>query len=297
MKKIIALLLSIICIFSAVSVSAYAEDEIEGIVGDVIGGILDVEVTEDEPLVYGVFYEMETLSNISIMYKPNPSISFNKSGTYTITSDTPLSVDYQFVCWEHSETGKLYYAGDKLYVDGKETLYAVWEEKTDNDIRIVRVLKTSIEALRRLLGKFLGMYEDFIEFEEEYFNPTQPEAPSTVIVLSDSTAVVDYKYEENNRFFKIYILNDEFGEISSNLVHSTISFGGKSYPVEMSVTNETETFEGKECQFIRVAFVDGVPSPERGIRLTYNIPEYFLKDADKKANAAFTSSFLTTNYV
>lgn len=297
MKKIIALLLSIVCIFSAVSVSACAADEIEGVIGDVIGGILDVEVTEDEPIVYGVFYEMETLSGVSIMYKPNPSISFKNPGTYTITSDTPLSVDYKFVCWKHAETDKLYYAGDKLYVDGQETLYAVWEEKTDNDTRPIRVFKTAIDTLRRLLGKFLGMYEDFVEFEEEYFNPTIPEAPSDVIVLSESDVAVEYKYEENNRFFKIYILSDEFSTISANLVYANISFGGTAYPVEYSITNETETYAGKECQFIRVSFVDGVPTPDRGIRITFNIPEYFLKDADDKANAAYTGSFLSTPYV
>ena len=93
------------------------------------------------------------------------------------------------------------------------------------------------------------------------------------------------------------MLSDEFGEIRANLTHSTVSFGGTSYPVEFSITNETEAYEGRECQFIRVSFVDGVPTPQRGVRLSFDIPEGFLRDIDGKINAAYTGSFLTTDYV
>lgn len=171
MKKILAVLLSVLCIFSMLSVSAFAiGDIVEDVVGDYIG------VTEedgiDAQMLYGIHYEMETITNISIMYMPNPTITFKQPVTAKVTTDTPLSVDYQFICWRHGETGELYYPGDSIDVTGKVTLYAVWEEKSEDEPRVIRVITTALETLKRLIQQFLGVIEDAEEFESEYYATT-----------------------------------------------------------------------------------------------------------------------------
>lgn len=178
MKKLTAIILSVLLLFSCMSVTASAAEG-GGIIGelatDFFERIIGAEVEEDTPLTYGVFYEMEPMGGVSVIYKPNPSISFSNPGTYIITSDTPLSVDHEFICWETAD-GTRYDAGDQLYVDGQITLYAVWVEKTDDDVRVVRVIKTTIEALRRLFGKFFGFFDTFVEYYEN-FVPTKADDP------------------------------------------------------------------------------------------------------------------------
>ncbi len=174
MKKFLAILLSVLCIFSLMSTTAFAaEDEI----GEVIGSLIGLPTEEDEidqQMMYGIHYEMETLTPVSIMYKPNPTITFKAPTTAKVTEDTPLSVDYQFVCWRHGDTGEYLYPGDEIDVTGKVTLYAVWEEKTDNNPRVIRVIMTAFETLGRLIQKFLGIIEDAEEFESEYYATTVP---------------------------------------------------------------------------------------------------------------------------
>lgn len=172
MKKLLAVLLSVLCIlgsFGTVSLAAT-----EDVIGDVIGGILDVTQEEgpEEMLSYGIHYEMETLTLVKIMYKPAPTITFKKPVTAVISMDTPLSVDYEFVCWRHSETHELYYPGDPIEVDGVVTLYAVWEEKQDNYPSFIRYFITGVQVFKRLIDKFLGVIETTKEFEEEYFATT-----------------------------------------------------------------------------------------------------------------------------
>lgn len=171
MKKILAVLLSVLCIFSMFSVSAFA---IGDIVGDVVGDYIGVTEEEsiDDQMSYGIHYEMETLTPVSIMYKPSPTITFKTAVTTKVTTDTPLSIDYQFVCWRHGETGELYYPGDEIEVTGKVVLYAVWEEKSEDESRIVRVITTALETLNRLIKKFLGIFEVVEEFESEYYETT-----------------------------------------------------------------------------------------------------------------------------
>ena len=174
MKKFLAILLSVLCIFSLMSTTAFAaNDDIGGIIGDLIG--LPTEEDEiDQQMMYGIHYEMETLTPVSIMYKPNPTITFEAPTTAKVTTDTPLSVDYQFVCWRHGDTGEYLYPGDEIDVTGKVTLYAVWEEKTDDNPRVIRVIMTAFETLGRLIQKFLGIIEDAEEFESEYYATTLP---------------------------------------------------------------------------------------------------------------------------
>lgn len=212
MKKLLAIILSVICAFSCLALPANAS-VVGEVATDFFERLFDLEVEEDTMLGYGVFYEMEILSGVSVIYKPSPSIKFENPGTYTITNDTPLSIDYEFVCWEDKD-GNTYYAGDKIYVDGQITLYAVWVEKNDNDIRLARVIKTTVEALRRLIGKFLGFFDIVVEFNENY-KPTNPEDPRYYDLTLNQIV-----YEDNG---KIYVYLDSAPMYEKNLVRITPS--------------------------------------------------------------------------
>lgn len=179
MKKILAVLLSILCIFSVFSTTAFAAP------GDIIGGVVEdyLGVTQeddgiDQQMMYGIHYEMEPISLVSIMYKPSPTITFKQPCMAKVTTDTPLSVDYEFMYWRHGETGEIYNPGDDIEVTGVVTLYAVWQEKTDNHPRFIRTIITAFETLGRVIQKFLGIIEDVEEFESEYYETTT--VPATV---------------------------------------------------------------------------------------------------------------------
>lgn len=175
MKKLLAVLLAIICAFScmAVTASAAIEDDLAGILGDYVG--LPSEEDEADILSYGVHYEMATLSMVTLMYKPSPSITFETPKVMVITDDYPIAVDHDWVCWKNKETGELYYPGDEIYVDGKITLVAVWEEKTDNYPSFIRSAIAGIQAFVKLINKFLGVF-DLINSTKDYV----PEEETTI---------------------------------------------------------------------------------------------------------------------
>ena len=143
MKKLIAIILVVLSIVSLMSIglSAFAENT-------------------EETKVYAVVYSK---GGIPVMYEPAPTFRFDKPGMLTISNDTPLAVDYEFVCWQ-DENGQKYYPGDKIYVDHEIKLIPVFSKKTDNDPHVFRVIKTALDALIRVLGKALGFFtvmEDF----------------------------------------------------------------------------------------------------------------------------------------
>ncbi len=167
MKKLLAVILSVICLFSCMGPTAFAiGDIVGGVLGDDIGGILG---GEDEPIVYGITYEMEFFSDVTLIYQPMATLSFSNPGTYIVSKDTPIAIDHEFICWDDGK-GNYYYAGDSLYVDGQITLYAVWKEKTDKDAKIIRIIKATMEALKRIFQKFLGIFDSSVEFYENYHN-------------------------------------------------------------------------------------------------------------------------------
>lgn len=176
MKKILAVLLSVLCIFGMVPTAFAASDNIIGdIVEDYLGVTEEDEI--DQEMMYGIHYEMEPITPVSIMYKPNPTITFQTAVVVKVTSDTPISVDYNFVCWRHGETGEYYYPGDEIEVTGKVVLYAVWEEKTDEYPSFFRYIMAGLETLNRLVKKFLGVIEAVEEADSEYYaSTTLPDA-------------------------------------------------------------------------------------------------------------------------
>ncbi len=198
MKKLLAITLSVLCAFSCFAFSSSAAGE-GGLIGEISSDFFErlfgVEIEEDTSIGYGVIYNIDPLDGVSVVYKPSPSISFENPGTYTITEDTPLAIDDEFLCWKDSK-GKRYDAGDKIYVDGTITLYAVWIEKQDNDVRVARIIKTTVEALRRIVGKFLGFYRIVVEFNENYV-PKDPNAPKYYDLLLNGIYYVDDNFTEH----------------------------------------------------------------------------------------------------
>ena len=169
MKKLLAVLLAVLCAFSAFSVCAFDES----VLGDILGDHLGIEQEEDEAdiLSYGIHYEMAMLSTETILYMPSASITFNAPTDMVITNDYPIAVDHNWICWKDQATGKYYYPGDTIHVDGKITLVAVWEEKTDNYPAFIRSAIAGVQALVKLIEKFMSVFN--------LINSTKTTEPST----------------------------------------------------------------------------------------------------------------------
>lgn len=311
MKKMLALLLSLVCLFTCVSLPVSAIEDIPGNIGDSMG------LPPDEPVIYGIVYEVDKLEGVTIMYKPSPTFTFTSPGTYTVTNDTPLSVDYEFVCWQHEETGKYYYAGDQLYIDGQETLIAVWQPKTDNHLRPTRVLLTALETLRRTIGSFLGFYKVIDDFKADL---KAPKPTYNYYSMSDLGVEIinthtNEKYEADPRTYILVIKSDSVFDAAYETVNVNF-FGdkytdtttGNTYTAHFSLSSETMEYDGKQCQYIKVTLVDGVPTPVTGTFITLTIPAGFLKydtgvtNAEGMptyaANAEYVlNRFLSTTYV
>ena len=240
MKKLLAIILSVICIFSCFALPTSAASGLSGVLGELsdtfFEGFFGVEFEEDTSIGYGVIYEMNSLDGVSIVYKPNPSISFENPGIYTITTDTPLSIDYEFVRWEDSK-GKPYYAGDKIYVDGTVTLYAVWVEKNDNDVKVARIIKTTIEAFKRLISKFFGIFDTVVNFEPTYTEPGVYDLTLNEIYYEDT----DYSATEGNERVLLYI--DSYGLKNTNLVRIAAADKGASISLCTGWRSEEHTSE------------------------------------------------------
>lgn len=206
MKKLLAVILSVICLFSCFAPAASAASG--GILGEVASDfferILGEELEQDSTIGYGVIYDLDPLSGVSVVYKPSPSVSFENPGIYIITDDTPLSIDYEFVHWEDSK-GNRYDAGDKIYVDGVITLTAVWVKKTDNDMRVARIIKTTLEAFKRFLGKIFGLLDTVVNFEPTPTVPGRYDLTLTEIYYED----MNFEGTEGDERVLLYI--DSFG--------------------------------------------------------------------------------------
>lgn len=158
MKKLLAVLLAIICAFSAFSVSAL---DLNGMLEDVLGDNLGIESEEDEGdfVSNGITYQMSLLSTETVLYTPTMSITFEVPTDMVIPNDYPIAVDHDWICWRDQKTGELYYPGDTIHVEGKVVLIAVWEEKTDNYPSFIRYAIAGIQALIKLIEKFTGVFD------------------------------------------------------------------------------------------------------------------------------------------
>lgn len=313
MKKITALLLCIVCLFSCVTFSASA-----GVFNEILDNVtINMGLEPDEPIIYGITYDSnKLLSGVAPLYVPSPTFSFTRPGTYVVTDNIPLAVDYEFVCWEDEETGKLYYAGDTIYIDGQKTLLAKWTPKTDNNVRPIRVIVTAIEALRSTLRAFFGFYA--VEYVED---PTADIKEDDLFSIEDLISY-EYSFDGNKRYFKIAVepvadgvvyesFQDTrkiyFGGRPENLeaydengmpIIKTELVGAETYSAEYKMTQEVLESNGVKYQLIEVTLTDGVPDPLMAQRITFTIPRGMLryKDAEGKyqTNKTYSFSILTT---
>lgn len=159
MKKLLAILLAVLCAFSTLAVTACAidEDALGGIIEDQLG--VTQEKDEAAAIEYGIFYEMATLSTVTVLYKPTINFAFDAPVDTTVTTDTPIAVDHNFVCWMDKKTGDLYYPGDNIHVEDKVVLWAVWEEKTDNYPGFIRSAIAGLQALLRLFENAFNFFD------------------------------------------------------------------------------------------------------------------------------------------
>lgn len=143
MKKIIAVLLAALCLFSVFSF-----------------GLSVAAEKEDDTKIYAVIYAK---GGVPVLYEPTPTFRFDKPGWVTVSADTPIAVDYDFVCWIDKD-GNHIYPGDKIYVDHEVKLQPLMAAKTDNDIHTTRVIKAAFQALIRVLGKAFGFFKTLEDF-------------------------------------------------------------------------------------------------------------------------------------
>lgn len=330
MKKIIAVLLCAVCLISSLGVTSFAFSEVITNIATFMG------FEQDEPIGYGIIYDSDTfLSGVSVMYQPKPTIKLNNPGTYTVTKDCPLSIDHQFVCWLDKDTGKYYHAGDKLYVDGQKTLYAVWEPKTDGKNRVVRTISTAFEALRRTFEAFFGFYK--IEFVKDPVDSLEKDKFFNL----DGLVVESHDYYKDSRSYEIgvepiaegvvyesfsrtepihfggsfetveeeVVEKDENGNVTNIYTQVIQKYnGGEKFSAlyestgeirEVEVTDENGNKYTKKYQIIKVTLTDGVPTPKTGVYVTFTLPKGMLRYTDAgqlKANNTYAFvKFTTTN--
>ena len=147
MKKVIAILLVVISIVSLMSIglTAFAGND------------------QDETKVYAVIYAK---GGVPVMYEPTPTFRFDGPGWLTVSADTPIAIDYDFLYWIDQD-GNRYYPGDKLYVDHEVKLTPVLAPKTDSDVHTTRVIKAAFQALIRVLEKAFGVFKDLEDFNAD----------------------------------------------------------------------------------------------------------------------------------
>ena len=182
MKKLLAVLLALITIFSAFSLSVSALDEI----GDLAGGLLGEDDGTNQ-----IQYKKDTLDNVTLIYQAGNTLVIGDSKYTQITEDTPIAVDHDFICWV-DKAGKRYYPGDIIKVEGTVTLYAVWAEKSDNDSHTVRVIKATVSSLMRIIKVILGVFDTAKEFDDAYWESKYNEqnATETTEAPADVTTTV-----------------------------------------------------------------------------------------------------------
>lgn len=287
MKKLIAVLLCITCLVSAFGVTSFGFSEVI----TNIAGSMGIE--PDEPIIYGIVYDSSRLSGVKIMYKPSPTFSFTKPGTYTVTDDIPLSVDYQFVCWE-DDAGNHYYAGDKIYINGQLHLNAVWEEKTDNKSRPVRVIVTAFDALRRTINAFFGIYK--VIYQED------PDGTDAANFYFDLDGLISeyHDYDTNKRYFEIAVkpcangvTYDAFSSNHEIYLGGTIDSYGYSGGTEVSAYYEmTDAIHpATGTQYIKVTLTPGVPDPKTGQYVAFVLPQGLIHYTDAQGNVQNNNSF------
>ena len=145
MKRFIAVLLAVLCVASVLSLG------------------LTAAAADEDTRVYAIIYAK---GGVPVMYEPSPTFRFDQPGWATVSADTPIAADYDFVCWIDKD-GNRYYPGDKIYVDHEVKLTPLMAPKTDNNDHTIRTIKAAFQALIRVLGKAFGFFKTMEDFNAE----------------------------------------------------------------------------------------------------------------------------------
>ena len=328
MKKLTAILLCIFCIISSVAVSASAEGGIIEKISSIIG------LESDDNIGYGIMYDSNKLASgvTGVIYEPRPTVRIKNVGTYTITDDIPLAFDYEFVCWLDKETGKTYRAGDKYYVNGQKTLYAVWTEKTDGLWKPIRVFVTALNALKRSFQSFIGVFT--VKSEAD---PTVGLGDENLFALDNLMQDKDFAYAQDSRTFEfrvklvdgkpyesfsrtenIYIggyvtkdektvivdMKDENGNIFKgekiiyeNVLHNPEKYSALYESKGYNAADEKNDDIDGEYQIVRVTITDGAPDAYSNAYIAFELPQGILRykadDGLLRANEEYCYRVLT----
>ena len=143
MKKIIAVLLVLVSLFSMFAICASSE------------GVFDELINkEDENPLYIIIYKH--YHSDEVMYMPQPTFSYQGPCVLKVTTDAPVAVNKEFQYWEDAD-GKTYRPGQEVYVEGEIHLYAVFTKANTpkDEPNFIGVIRSAIQSLLSVFHKIL----------------------------------------------------------------------------------------------------------------------------------------------
>ena len=138
MKKIISVLLALLCLCLTAAPVAFADNDP---IKDAVAEELDIEISE--PKAYGIIYQK---GDAKTMYMPATTVGLHAPGYVRISKDEPIAIGKKFRCWKDSK-GNDVFPGTEIYVDTMVYLTASWA----NDSTNVTALDTVICALKTMI--------------------------------------------------------------------------------------------------------------------------------------------------
>lgn len=141
MKKFVAIILAILCVVS-IPMGAFAS-----------------ELHNQDNQQFCLNFNVKTEEDLKIIYSSEGRMEFDTPVEFTFTENTPVCINYDFVCWQDNKTGILYFPGDKIIVSDTISLDAVWNEKDKSTPDFLNVLIARIRVLIRKISTRFGLYD------------------------------------------------------------------------------------------------------------------------------------------
>lgn len=108
--------------------------------------------------VYSITFVNETVDDLKLVYESVNEISFDVPVEYTLASNTPISTNYNWVCWHNEETNQDFYPGDKIKIYNNLLLRAEWKKKSESSSDFLNEVVARIGAFVKKIFEFLGYY-------------------------------------------------------------------------------------------------------------------------------------------
>ena len=141
MKRILSVLLALLCLCSVMSVVAHA-DQVD--IKDVISDELGLECEPEK--AYGVVFQS---GDAKVMYSPPTQIQLDGPGYLKLSKDEPIAIGKNFRCWK-DDKGNEVWPGQEIYVDRIVYLTASWSVASTK----VNAFDTIICALKVMVHSF-----------------------------------------------------------------------------------------------------------------------------------------------